>query len=120
MSENHKGDLQTYCQIRNLAPPDYQSNQVGPANDPSWLVTVRWGGNDEHTTPDPIAGPKKQAEQIASQQVLQLLQAKKEAFLEKNQRNIEAEAEIVDNQPMTVPIEIIASAVGIANHRYSQ
>ena len=58
MSDNYKGELQQYCQQKGISAPEYQSHQVGPPNDPSWIVTVKWG-KDEHTIPEPISGAKK-------------------------------------------------------------
>jgi len=140
-TENYKGELQQYCQQQGLSPPDYQTNQVGPPNDPSWIVTVKWG-NQEHTTPEPIGGSKKNAEHVAAQQVLAVIKEREEARVAKpedslgqNQGNaladalsevgVKAEAtfeegEMPTGEPITVPVELVTTAVGIANHRLNE
>ena len=140
-TENYKGELQQYCQQKGLQPPEYQTNQVGPPNDPSWIVTVKWG-TQEHTTPEPIAGSKKNAEHVAAQQVLAVIKereearvAKQEDYLGQNRGNALADAlsgvgveteetaeerEMPTGEPITVPVELVTTAVGIANHRLNE
>ena len=150
-NDNYKGNLQQYCQQKGLEPPDYQTNQVGSPNDPSWIVTVKWG-NQEHTTPEPIAGSKKTAEQVAAQQALAEIaerdnqpsgweeepharEAKQEAYLAPNRETVLADAldgvgveteatpqdsEMPTGGPITVPVELVTAALGIANHRLTE
>ncbi len=140
-NDNYKGNLQQYCQQKGLEPPDYQTNQVGSPNDPSWIVTVKWG-NQEHTTPEPIAGSKKTAEQVAAEQALAEIEepdneheAKQEAYLAPNGETVVADAldgvgveteatpqdsEMPTGEPITVPVELVTTALGIANHRLTE
>ena len=141
-NDNYKGNLQQYCQQKGLESPDYQTtNQVGLPNDPSWIVTVKWG-NQEHTTPEPIAGSKKTAEQVAAQQALAEIaerdnecEAKQEAYLTPNRETVLADAldgvgveteatpqdsEMPTGEPITVPVELVTTALGIANHRLTE
>ena len=140
-NDNYKGNLQQYCQQKGLEPPDYQTNQVGSPNDPSWIVTVKWG-NQQHSTPEPIAGSKKTAEQVAAQQALAEIaerdnecEAKQEAYLTPNRETVLADAldgvgveteatpqdsEMPTGGPITVPVELVTAALGIANHRLTE
>ena len=140
-NDNYKGNLQQYCQQKGLEPPDYQTNQVGSPNDPSWIVTVKWG-NQQHSTPEPIAGSKKTAEQVAAQQALAEIaerdnecEAKQEAYLTPNRETVLADAldgvgveteatpqdsEMPTGGPITVPVELVTAALGIANYRLTE
>ena len=140
-NDNYKGNLQQYCQQKGLSPPDYETNQVGSPNDPSWTVTVKWGSH-EHTTPEPIAGSKKTAEQVAAQQALAEIaeqdnqrEARQEAYLAPNRETVLADAldgvgvetgatpedsEMPTGEPITVPVELVTTALGIANHRLTE
>ena len=44
--ENYKGLLIQYCQERGLSQPTYSETQHGPADAPSWQVTVAYGDHD--------------------------------------------------------------------------
>ena len=135
---NYKGDLQHYCQKHDLVIPTYDAVQSGIPNAPTWIVTVKWG-DSEHTTPEPIQDTKKFAEHTAAKQVLELLEAG-EPQIEKSQRAdsegvdadsvSEEESEVTgteESQPPTietpdsekyvVPVELVATALRIANDR---
>ena len=143
---NYKSDLQHYCHQQKLAVPTYTSVQEGPSNAPSWMVTVRWS-DSEYTTPNPIQGSKKHAEHMAAKQVMESLDNKNQQVV--NQTEAKELLDVVDQelqassqteinampsavsaskpdtaseekQPLFVPVELITTALGIANHRLSQ
>ena len=142
-TENHKGELQEYCMARELGIPQYVSNLVGPPNDPSWIVTVKWGRNEEHTT-EPVVGTKKYAEQVAAQQALAriaseaaarksqgqtlansrqgstLADAWRETKLSTVASHPETDSEARDQTPITAHVALVGHAVGIANYRYNE
>ena len=70
MVENYKGILQQYCQKRALGDLTYETDQQGTPNEPSWIVIVKYG-ETTYTTPAPIRGSKRWAEQMAAKQVLE-------------------------------------------------
>ena len=129
--QNYKGVLQQLCHERNLGEPLYESIQQGKPDSPSWMVTVEYG-QSSYTTPAPIRGSKRLAEQMAAEQVLETIESRQEAFLAGNPLNGEPEAvqsveavaevelptsETPPTETLNVPIELVASALGIANHR---
>jgi hypothetical protein len=145
-TENYKGELQEYCMAQNLGIPQYITNLVGPPNAPSWIVTVKWGTNREHTTVEPIVGTKKYAEQVAAQQALAQIRAeeardaRRQAYHMAQHRGspladaftgigveatpapaeTEAPSEEIDRTPINVHVSLIGHAIGIANHRYNE
>lgn len=132
-TENYKGLLQQYCQVRHLWNPSYETTQQGQPNEPSWTVTVKYG-QSTYTTPEPIRGSKRFAEQIAAQQILETIESRQEAFLAGEPDDEVGLAEVDDSAPEIalredetssaregyVPIELVTSALGIANHRLSE
>ncbi|MBI1923180.1 hypothetical protein HYR99_02905 [Candidatus Poribacteria bacterium] len=132
-TENYKSLLQQYCQVRHLSNPGYETTQHGPPNEPSWTVTVKYG-QSTYTTPEPIRGSKKLAEQIAAQQILETIESRQEAFLAGEPDDEvglaeggDSDSEIALPEEKTssardgyVPIELVTSALGIANHRLSE
>ena len=127
--ENYKGLLQHYCQKRALGDLIYQTDQRGTANEPSWIVTVKYG-ETIYTTPAPIQGSKRWAEKIAAKQVLEQIESHQEAFLaggsesQSHQVNSvettemqEQAREVSSPDPLYVPTELVTTALGIANHR---
>ena len=126
--ENYKGLLQEYCHVRNLGDPSYEVTQFGSPNKPSWGVEVRYGGA-RHSTPEPLRGSKRLAEQIAAKQVLDILKARQEAFLagesiEKNPSDAaEFTSELHSNSieeadlPIDAPVELVATALTVASQR---
>lgn len=129
--QNYKGILQQLCHARNLREPVYESIQQGKPETPSWIVTVTYG-QSSYITPTPIRGSKRLAEQMAAEQVLETIESRQEAFLAGNPLNGEPEAvqsveavtevelptsETPSTETLTVPIELVSSALGIANHR---
>lgn len=127
--ENYKGLLQQYCQKRGLGDLTYEVDQRGTSNEPSWVVTVKYG-ETTYTTPSPIRGSKRLAEKVASKQVLEQIESYQEAFLagcsesRSHQEDSavttemqEQSTEVTLPDPLYVPIELVTTALGIANHR---
>ena len=129
--QNYKGMLQQLCHARNLGEPVYESIQQGKPDSPSWIVTVKYG-QSSYITPAPIRGSKRLAEQSAAEQVLETIESRQEAFLAGNPLNGKPEAvqsgeavaevgpptsETPSMETLHVPVELVASALGIANHR---
>ena len=81
--DNFKGILQQYCQQRALGNLIYETDQQGTPNEPSWIVTVKYG-ETAYTTPTPIRGSKRWAEKMAAKQVLEQIESHQEAFLAGN------------------------------------
>ena len=129
MVENYKGVLQQYCQKRALGDLIYETNQQGTPNEPSWIVTVKFG-QTTYTTPAPILGAKRWAEQLAAKQILEQIECHQEAFLagdsESQAYQIDStepsathdqSKEVSSPEPLHVPTELVTTALGIANHR---
>ena len=120
--ENYKGILQQYCQKRALGNLTYETDQQGTPNEPSWVVTVKYG-ETTHTTPAPIRGPKRWAEQMAAKQLLEWIEFHQEAFLAGDSveatETHEQSPEVSPLEPLYVPTELVTTALGIANHRLS-
>ena len=129
--QNYKGMLQQLCHARNLGEPVYESIQQGKPDSPSWIVTVKYG-QSSYITPAPIRGSKRLAEQSAAEQVLETIESRQEAFLAGNPLNGKPEAvqsaeavaevglttsETPSMETLHVPVELVTSALGIANHR---
>ncbi len=127
--ENYKGLLQEYCHVRNLGDPSYEVTQFGSPNDPSWGVEVRYG-RARHSTPEPLRGSKRIAEQIAAKQVLDILELRQEAFLtgksleDNSPDTTESESEAHSNfvveadlSPIDAPVELVATALTVASQR---
>lgn len=129
--QNYKGILQQLCHTRNLGEPLYESIQQGKPDSPSWIVTVKYGQSN-YITPAPIHGSKRLAEQAAAEQVIEAIESRQEAFLAGNpldgeqkavqssEANTEVElttSETPTTDTLHVPTELVASALGIANHR---
>ena len=118
--ENFKGILQQYCQQRALGDLTYETDQQGTPNEPSWIVTVKYGVTT-YTTPTPIRGSKRWAEKMAAKQVLEQIESHQEAFLAGNSNDTtEVQAKSMDlssPEPLHVPTELVTTALGIANHR---
>lgn len=128
--ENYKGQLIQYCQERSLGQPVYTETQHGPADAPSWHVTVRYG-DSTHETPVPVPGSKKWAHQVASKQVLAEIASRREQFLAgevteqppAEPASVVSEASVAEapvaeaSAPIEVPIDIVSSALTIANER---
>ena len=129
--QNFKGLLQQLCHTRNLGEPVYESIQQGKPDSPSWIVTVKYGQSG-YITPAPIRGSKRLAEQMAAEQVLETIESRQDAFLTGNPldgepnavQSAEAAAEVelptsetASTETHHVPVELVASALGIANHR---
>ena len=120
MVENFKGILQQYCQQRALGGLTYETDQHGTPNEPSWIVTVKYG-ETTYTTPTPIPGSKRWAEKMAAKQVLERIESHQEAFLAGNsvgKTEMQREStEVASSEPLHVPTELVTTALGIANHR---
>lgn len=120
--ENFKGILQQYCQQRALGNLIYETDQQGTPNEPSWIVTVKYG-ETTYTTPTPIPGSKRWAEKMAAKQVLEQIESHQEAFLAGDSigtTDIQRElTEVSSPEPLYVPTELVTTALGIANHRLS-
>ena len=129
IDENYKGLLQEYCHVRNLGDPSYEVTQFGSPNEPSWGVEVRYGGA-RHSTPEPLRGSKRLAEQIAARQVLEILESRQEAFLagdslEDNESATaafthEAQSNSIEEAalpPIDAPVELVATALTVASQR---
>ena len=127
--ENYKGLLQEYCHVRNLGDPSYEVTQFGSPNEPSWGVEVRYG-RARHSTPEPLRGSKRLAEQIAAKQVLEILEWRQEAFLTgKPLENSTLDAsestseihpnprEVADLPSIDAPVELVATALTVASQR---
>ena len=127
--ENYKGMLQQYCQTRGLGDLVYKTDQQGMPNEPSWIVTVKYG-ETAYTTPAPIRGSKRLAEKMAAKQVLEQIESHQEAFLagcsdaQSHQGNsVETHemqgpsTEVSSPDFLNVPTELVTTALGIANHR---
>ena len=117
--ENYKGQLIQYCQERGLGQPVYTETQHGPADSPSWHVTISYGGYT-HETPEPVRGSKKLAHQVASKQVLEEIDSRRERFLGgdvKTEPTPAAEPTPTPKVAIEVPIDIVARAMTIANER---
>lgn len=127
--ENYKGILQQHCQKWALGDLAYETDQQGTPNEPSWVVTVKFG-ETTYTTPAPIRGSKRWAEQMAAKQALEQIESHQEAFLagcsesRSDQGNL-VETTEMQGQPtvvsspdsLYVPTELVTTALGIANHR---
>ena len=127
--ENYKGILQQYCQKRALGDLTYETNQQGTPNEPSWIVTVKYG-ETTYTTSAPIRGSKRWAEQMATKQALEQIESRQEAFLAgcsesrshqgdsvETTEMHEQSTEVSSPEPLYVPTELVTTALGIANHR---
>lgn len=127
--ENYKGILQQYCQKRALGNLTYETDQQGTPNEPSWIVTVEYG-ETTYTTPAPIPGSKRWAEQTAAKQVLEQIESHQEAFLAgrfeprlhqgnsvETTETHEQSTEVSSPDSLYVPTELVTTALGIANHR---
>ena len=127
--ENYKGILQQYCQKRALGDLIYETDQRGTPNEPTWIVTVKYG-ETTYTTPSPIRGSKRWAEKIAAKQVLEQIESHQEAFLAGCSESRlapddsvgtteiqEQSTEVASPDPLYVPTELVTTALGIANHR---
>ena len=116
MVEDYKGILQQYCQKRALGNLTYETDQQGTPNEPSWIVTVKYG-ETTYITPAPIRGSKRTAEKMAAKQILELMESHQEAFLAGNSVAQEPSTEMSSPEPLYVPTELVTTALGIANHR---
>ena len=127
--ENYKGILQQHCQKWALRDLTYETTQQGTPNEPSWVVTVKYG-ETTYTTPAPIRGSKRWAEQMAAKQVLEQIESHQEAFLagcadsrSEQGNSVEtpgtqaSSSEISAPDLLNVPTELVTTALGIANHR---
>ena len=118
--ENYKGQLIQYCQERGLGQPVYTETQHGPADSPSWHVTISYG-DCTHETPELVPGSKKFAHQVASKQVLAEIDSRRERFLAGEVKTESAPAATAPPPTPTVaievPIDIVARAMTIANER---
>ncbi len=121
--ENYKGLLIQYCQERGLSQPTYTETQHGPADAPSWQVTVTYGDRT-YETPEPVPGSKRFAHQVAAQQTLADIDSRRESFLAGDI----SESLVTLSAPRTaatdatptaleVPISLVSSALTIANER---
>ena len=129
MVEDYKGILQQYCQKRALGNLTYETDQHGTPNEPSWIVTVKYG-EMIYTTPAPIRGSKRWAEKMAARQVLEQIESHQEAFLAAGSESQSRPEDSVETPRMqvegtevsspgvlSVPTELVTTALGIANHR---
>ena len=127
--ENYKGVLQQYCQKRALGVLTYETDQQGTPNEPSWIVIVKYG-ETTCTTPAPIRGSKRWAEQMAAKQVLEQIESHQEAFLAgsseprshqmdsvETTETHEQSTEVSSPDSLYVPTELVTTALGVANHR---
>ena len=127
--ENYKGILQQYCQKRALGVLTYETDQQGTPNEPSWIVIVKYG-ETTYTTPAPIRGSKRWAEQMAAKQVLEQIESHQEAFLAgrseprshqmdsvETTETHEQSTEVSSPDSLYVPTELVTTALGVANHR---
>ena len=129
MVEDYKGILQQYCQKRALGHLTYETDRQGTPNEPSWVVTVKYG-EATYTTPIAIPGSKRWAEKMAAKQVLEQIESRQEAFLagcsesgSHGSDTIETtemqkqSTEVSSPDSVNVPTELVTTALGIANHR---
>ena len=129
MVEDYKGILQQYCQKRALGNLAYETDQQGSPNEPSWIVTIKYG-ETAYTTPAAIPGSKRWAEKMAAKQVLEQIESHQAAFLAGSSESgsqgsdtIETtemqkpSTEVPSPGPLYVPTELVTTALGIANHR---
>ncbi len=127
--ENYKGILQQHCQKWALRDLTYETDQQGTPNEPIWVVTVKFG-ETTYTTPAPIRGSKRWAEQMAAKQALEQIESHQEAFLAGGSESRSDQGNLVETiemqgQPtvvsspdsLYVPTELVTTALGIANHR---
>ena len=120
--ENYKGLLIQYCQERGLSQPTYTETQHGPADAPSWQVTVAYGDRI-YETPEPVPGSKKFAHQIAAQQALAEIDSRRENFLAGDTTEPLITLPAPHTAPtltptvLEVPISLVSSALAIANER---
>ena len=127
--KNYKGILQQYCQKRALGDLTYETNQQGTPNEPSWIVTVKYG-ETTYTTPAQIRGSKRWAEQVAAKQALEQIESCQEAFLAgcseprshqgdslETTETHEQSTEVSSPELLYVPTKLVTTALGIANHR---
>ena len=120
--ENYKGLLIQYCQERGLGQPTYTETQHGPADAPSWQVTVAYGDRT-YKTPEPVPGSKKFAHQIAAQQALAEIDSRRENFLAGDTAEslltlpVPHTAPTLTHTALEVPISLVSSALAIANER---
>jgi hypothetical protein len=134
VDENYKGIFQEYCYARNLDPV-YESTPHGCQSEPSWNVTVRYG-QSVYTTPNPVRGSKRFAEQVAARQLLEQIESRQEAFLAGEPfdqlpdseeahapQGSESDSEILVTPPLEtlhVPVELVTTALEIANNRLAE
>lgn len=121
VSENYKGLLIQYCQERGLQQPKYTETRQGPSDAPRWQVTVSYGDH-VHETPEPIAGSKKFAHQIAAQQILAEINSRREDFLAGDTAGPIPVPTSQENgapafAPLEVPMPLLSSALTIASER---
>ena len=118
--ENYKGLLIQYCQERGLGQPTYTEIQHGSPDSPQWQVTVSYG-TWIHETPEPIPGSKKFAHQVASHQVLNEINSRREGFLAGETADtipVPVSEPVPDTTPpLEVPISLVSNALIIANER---
>ena len=120
--ENYKGLLIQYCQERGLSQPTYSETQHGPADAPSWQVTVAYGDR-AYETPAPVPGSKKFAHQVAAQQALAEIDSRRESFLAGDTAESLTTSPVPDPAPtapttaLEVPIPLVSTALAIANER---
>ena len=121
--QNFKGLLQQHCQLRGIDPPTYEATQCGSSHQPGWLITVEYG-DKSHTTPESVIGSKKIAEQTAAKQIMEEVAITQEAFLSGQPiEEIKSEAileTLETGEVLTVSSELVATAMGMANHRLSE
>ena len=127
--KNYKGILQQYCQKRALGDLTYETNQQGTPNEPSWIVTVKYG-ETTYTTPAQIRGSKRWAEQVAAKQAPGTDRVLPRSVLAgcseprshqgdslETTETHEQSTEVSSPEPLYVPTELVTTALGIANHR---
>lgn len=118
-AENYKGLLIQYCQERGLSQPVYTETQLGPSDAPQWQVKVSYGDH-VYETPAPVPGSKKIAHQVASQQVLAEINARRESFLAGDTVDTPPASAPTDAPaavPIEVPMPLVSNALAIANER---
>ena len=135
VDENYKGIFQEYCYARNLGEPVYESSLHGYASEPVWSVTIRYG-QSVYTTPNPVHGAKRLAEQIAARQLLEQIESRQEAFLAGEpfdqlpdseaphlHQPVASHSEILvhpPSEPLHVSVELITTALEIANNHLAE
>lgn len=121
--QNYKGLLQQHCQLRGIDPPTYGATGSGSSHQPSWMITVEYG-DTSHTTPEPVIGSKKIAEQTAAKQIMEEIDITQKAFLSGQPiEDIESEAILETSETgevLIVSSELVATSMGMANHRLSE